>query len=63
MISSQKGIFGISSSVTFGISLKLAQLTILCLSKGISTKDGAMFWPKESSDLIYLYSFCFYISF
>jgi hypothetical protein len=39
--------------VTFGSSPKLTQLTILCLSQGISTEDGTMFWPKDSSDLLY----------
>jgi hypothetical protein len=63
MIDSQKDIFGLGNSVTFGSSPKLAQLTVLCLSQGISTEDGTMFWPKESFDLLYFYSFCFYISF
>jgi hypothetical protein len=62
MISSQKGIFGLNNNVTFGSSLKLAQLTVLCPNLGISTKDDIMFWPKESSDLIQSYSFCFSIS-
>jgi hypothetical protein len=55
MISSQKGIFGLSNNATFGSNLKLAQLTVLCPIPGISTEDGTMFWPKESPD-----SFCFY---
>jgi hypothetical protein len=46
MISSQKGIIGLSNNVTFGSSLKLAQLTVLCLSPGISTEDGTIFWLK-----------------
>jgi hypothetical protein len=48
MISIQKGIFGLSNNATFGSSLKLAQLTLLCSSPGISTEDDTMFWPKES---------------
>jgi hypothetical protein len=63
MINSQKGIFDLSNNVTFGSSQKLAQLIVLCPSLGISTEDDTMFWPKESPDLFYFYSFCFYISF
>jgi hypothetical protein len=63
MISSQKGIFGLSNNVTFGSSPKLAQLTVLCLSQDISTEDGTMFWPKESFDLLYFYFFVFHIPF
>jgi hypothetical protein len=50
MITSKKGIFGLSSNMTFGSSLKLAQLIVLCPSPGISTEDDTMFWPKESPD-------------
>jgi hypothetical protein len=57
MISSQKGIFGLSNNVTFRSSLKLAQLIVLCPSPGISTKDGTTLCPKESPDLFYFYSF------
>jgi hypothetical protein len=53
MNNSQKGTFGLNNNVTFGSSLKLAQLTVLCPSEGISTEDDAMFWPKESSYLLY----------
>jgi hypothetical protein len=61
MNNNQKGTFGLNNNVTFGSNLKLAQLIVLCLSQGISTEDDAMFWPKESSYLLYFYSFCFYI--
>jgi hypothetical protein len=57
MISSQKGIFGLSNNVTFGSSLKLAQSTVMCPSPGISTEDGIMFWPKESPNSFYFYYF------
>jgi hypothetical protein len=57
MISSQKGISDLSNNVTFGSSLKLAQLIALCPNPGISTEDDTMFWPKESSDLFHFYSF------
>jgi hypothetical protein len=63
MISSQKGIFTLNNNMTFESSLKLAQLTVLCPSPDISTEDNTMFWPKESPNLFYFYSFCFYISF
>jgi hypothetical protein len=63
MISSQKGIRGLSNNVTFGSSLKLTQLTVLCPSPGISTEDDTMLWPKESPDVFYFYSFFFYVSF
>jgi hypothetical protein len=59
MITNQKGIVGLNNNVTFGSSLKLAQLTVLCPSLGISTEDGRMFWLKESSNLLYFYSFVF----
>jgi hypothetical protein len=61
MINSQKGIFGLNNNVTFGSSLKLAQLTALCLSLGISTEDDTMFWPKESPNLFHLYYFFAFI--
>jgi hypothetical protein len=51
MIGSQKGIFGLNNNVTFGSSLKLAQLIASCPNPGIYTEDDTMFWPKESSDL------------
>jgi hypothetical protein len=63
MISSQKGIFGLNNNVTFGSSLKLAQLIVLCPNLGISIEDDTMFWLKESPHLFYFYSFSFYISF
>jgi hypothetical protein len=59
MISSHKGIFGLSNNMTYGSSPKLAQLTVLCPSQGICTEDGTMFWPKESSDLLYFTRFVF----
>jgi hypothetical protein len=59
MISNQKGTLGLSNNMTSGSSLKLAQLTVLCPSPGISTEDDTMHWPKESPDLFYLSSFVF----
>jgi hypothetical protein len=45
---SQKGIVRLSNSGTFGRSLKLAQSTTLCLSRGISTEASLAFRPKSA---------------
>jgi hypothetical protein len=62
MISSQKGTFGFNNNVIFGSSLRLAQLTALCLSPGTSNEDNTSFWSEESLDMPHFYYFCFHIS-
>jgi hypothetical protein len=57
MISSQKGTFGLNNNVIFGSSLRLTQLIALCPNLGASTEDDIVFWPKESSDVLYFYYF------
>jgi hypothetical protein len=57
MINNQKGTFGLNNNVTFGSSLKLAQLIALCLNVGTYTEDDTSFWPKESPDVFRFYYF------
>jgi hypothetical protein len=58
---SQKGIVRLNNSGTFGRSLKLAQSTALCLSRGISTEGGTTLSPKSVLIQCILIHFCLYI--
>jgi hypothetical protein len=57
MISSQKGTFGLNNNVSFGSSLKPAQLIALCPNPGTSTEDDTSFWPEESPNVFHFYYF------
>jgi hypothetical protein len=61
IINNQKGIVMLGNSVTFGRSLKLAQSTTLCPSRGISTEGGTTFQPKNALIQCIFTPFCLFI--